>query len=292
MANRLLPFLIENRAVRGFAVEITEGIPELLGWRNYAPDVFRQLGHALAATPLLAADMPDQTRFNLQFQGAPAAPVAMLVTQIGRDADGTLALRGMAKAKADASGDFQQLLRGGTLACLLEPRQGGERYQALVEVLGEKLADALEIYFARSEQLPTVIKLGAASGKLAALMLQRLPERCSGDDWHHVYTLASTLGEDELLGADSETLLRRLFAEDAVRVFPQRRIALQCQCSHAQISAMLLGLGEAELQPVLQERGSVDVTCEFCGRDYSYRDVEVRQLFAAVGATADGHRIQ
>lgn len=278
MANRLVPFLIENRGVRGFAVEITEGIPELLSWREYSPDMLRLLGHSLAATPLLAADISEDARFNLQFQGVDGQALKMLVVQVNQQ----MQLRGMAKCDAGTAGDFQALMGGGTLACMLEPKSGGaERYQAMVQILGDNLAEALEIYFAQSEQLRTRICLGASPNKFAGLMLQRLPEGCSDDDWVHVYHLFQTLQEPELLAVDAETLLRRLFAEETVRVFPARPIALQCQCSHPQISAMLLSLGEAELQPVLTELGRVDVTCEFCGKNYGYRDVEVRELFAA-----------
>lgn len=289
MANHLLPFLIENRGVRGFAVEITEGINELLGWREYSPDLFRLLGHTLAAAPLLAADISSDARFNIQFQGKDGAPLKMLVVQ----ANQAMQLRGMAKCEAGAEGDFRQLMRGGTLACMLEPKAGGaDRYQAVVEVLGDNLAEALEIYFVQSEQLPTKLRLGAAPNKLAGLMLQRMPENCADDDWVHVHHLVQTLFEPELLAADSETLLRRLFAEDTVRVFEPRPITLQCQCSHAQISAMLLGLGEAELQPLLHEQGRVDVTCEFCGKNYGYREVEVRELFAAAAAAPEAQRLQ
>lgn len=292
MANRLLPFLIENRGVRGFAVEITEGIPDLLGWRQYPPDVLRVLGHALAATPLLAADLRQEAKFNLQFQGrvggATEPKLKLLVAQI----DQNLQLRGMAKCEPDAQGDFQSLMGGGTLACLIEPRHGGERYQALVEIAGLDLAEALQIYYSQSEQLLTRIRLGAAPDRFAGLLLQRLPEGSSDDDWVHVHHLVQTLQEPELLATEPETLLRRLFAEDTVRVFDARPIALQCQCSHAQISAMLLGLGEEELKPLLVERGRVDVTCEFCGKQYGYREVEVRELFAASHAQAAEHRLQ
>lgn len=292
MANRLLPFLIENRGVRGFAVEITEGIPDLLGWRQYPPDVLRLLGHALAATPLLAADLRHEARFNLQFQGKAGGsaepPLKLLVTQI----DQALHMRGMAKFTAGVEGDFQALMGGGTLACLIEPRHGGERYQALVEIAGFDLAEALQIYYGQSEQLATRIRLGASPSRFAGLMLQRLPEGGTDDDWVHVHHLVQTLQEPELLATEPETLLRRLFAEDTVRVFDARPITLQCQCSHAQISAMLLGLGEEELKPLLVERGRVDVTCEFCGKEYGYREVEVRELFAAAQAQSAEHRLQ
>ena len=152
---------------------------------------------------------------------------------------------------------------------------------------------AIEAWFAPSLQyLPVRIMIRQDAQTYADLMLQRLPEGSSDDDWVHVHHLVQTRHEPELLSADAETLLRRLFNEDTVRVFEPRPITLQCQCSHAQISAMLLGLGEDELKPLLVERGRVDVTCEFCGKEYGYREVEVRELFAAAQAKSAEHRLQ
>jgi molecular chaperone Hsp33 len=277
MADHLIPFLIENRGVRGFAVEIESGIGDMLGWRHYSPDVARLLGEALAATPLLAADLRDEGRFNIQFKGHGA--LSILVTQV----DEQLKLRGMAKSTADAAGDFQSLMRGGLLACLLEPRAGAEQYRAVVEVQGERLSEALEAYFERSAQLPTRIRLASGANKFSGLMIQRKPEGIGleGDNWEHVQALFDTLGDEELLATDSITLLNRLFPEEQVRVFASRPIQLACRCDHAGISAMLLALGEDELRSIVAEQGHIEVTCEFCGRQYRFEAAEVNNLFAA-----------
>lgn len=278
MTDQLLPFLIENRGVRGFAVRLESGLEAMFGWRKYPADVRQLLCEALAATPLLAADLPAGARFNLQFQGQRA--LKLLVTQINAE----LELRGMAKFEDGVAGDFHTLMNGGVLACLLESRAGADNYQATVEVVGESLAESLQVYFQRSEQLSTLIRLAVAPDSVTGLMLQRLPEKCSDDEWHHVYTMFQTLKEHELRDTDAEILLGRLFHEDSVRVFAPRPIRLQCRCSHAQISAMLLALGEAEVEEVLKEQGKVEVTCEFCGRVYAFSPLEVKALFAAAHA--------
>jgi molecular chaperone Hsp33 len=43
---------------------------------------------------------------------------------------------------------------------------------------------------------------------------------------------------------------------------------------------MLRGLGQAEVQGIVEERGLVNVGCEFCGAQYRFDAVEARQLFA------------
>jgi len=44
---------------------------------------------------------------------------------------------------------------------------------------------------------------------------------------------------------------------------------------------MLRSLGEAELNDILAEEGQVQVTCDFCGKPYSFDAVDCSGLFAA-----------
>lgn len=287
--NELRELLFPERGVRGAYVDLRQGIQAMTGWRDYAPDVYRLLGQALAATPLLASHLKFEGRINLQFKGSGA--LQLLVTQI----DHGLQLRGMAKAASGSAGSFSELMGEGMLAMVMEPERGTQYYQAIVEIAGESLAEALEGYFNQSEQLATFIRLAAGPDRLVGLMLQRLPsdEVKDGDaHWEHMLALANTVGEPEMLSKDGETLLRHLFHEEDRRVFEPRTVALQCRCSHASISAMLLGLGQEELQPVLDEHGKVAVTCEFCGREYSYTEADIRALIEADKASGDNQTRQ
>lgn len=279
MADTLIDFLFPEYGVRGSVVEITTGISDMLDLRPYAPDVRKIVGQAIAAMPLLAAHSKFEGRINLQFQGK--GPIKLLVAQIDRH----LVVRGMAKAGDDAFGSFRELLKGGTLAMMLDPDAGTQDYQAVVPIEGEKLSDALEGYFAQSEQLPTMLRLGMSDGRLAGIMLQRLPEEVADEQgWEHLQVLLNTVEEKELTSIDSQTLMRRLFHAEDLRMFEPRALKLACRCDRGSIATMLLGLGEEELAPVLKERGKVDVTCEFCGREYIFTPHDVKDLFsAAVG---------
>lgn len=282
--NELRELLFPDRGVRGAYVDLREGIQEMTGWREYAPDVFRLLGQALAATPLLASHLKFEGRINLQFKGK--GELQLLVTQIDHQLD----LRGMAKTTPEAAGSFHELMGDGMLAMVMEPARGTQYYQAIVEIAGDSLAEALEGYFTQSEQLATFIRLAAGPDRLVGLMLQRLPsdEVKDGDaHWEHMLALANTVKEPEMLQKDGETLLRHLFHEEDRRVFEPRPVALRCRCSHAGISSMLLSLGQEELQPVLDEHGKVAVTCEFCGREYSYTETDIRALLDADKASGD-----
>ncbi|MFD2980376.1 Hsp33 family molecular chaperone HslO, partial [Klebsiella pneumoniae] len=86
---------------------------------------------------------------------------------------------------------------------------------------GATLSECFTNYFVQSQQLNTRFWLNAEGGKARGLLLQQLPRDRQPDDeereesWQHVVALATTLKADEW-ALDNETLLHRLYHEDAV----------------------------------------------------------------------------
>lgn len=279
MADTLTDFLFPDHGVRGALVELNTGIEAMLGARDYSPDLRRLLGQAMAAMPLLASHSKFEGRINLQFQGK--RELKLLVAQIDRH----MVVRGMAKVPHGLDGDFQSLMQGGLLAMMLEPDRSTEHFHALVDIVGTTLAEALENYFRQSEQLPTLLRLAAGPDRFAGILLQRLPEEVASEEgWEHLGHLFGTLGEDELASIDTATLMRRLFHAENLQLFEPRPVKLSCNCDRGSIATMLLGMGETELIPLLQEQGKVEVTCEFCGTQYVFTPSEVTELFVASNA--------
>ena len=284
MSDAVTPFLFEHRNVRGAWVEIESGVADMLGHRNYSPDVRRLVGESCIAIALLAAQTAFKGRLSLQFQRG-SGPLKLLVAQ----SDPELNVRGMAKADAKASGMLDQLMDGGVLGLVVEGARGGQNYQALVQASGESLAIALERYFSQSEQLPTRLCFAATPERLAGVLIQRLPARDSADDdanWDHLQALFGTLSPRELAATPTDELMLKLFPGEDIRVFQPKPVALVCRCSHASISAMLVSLGRKELESLVLERGEVEVTCEFCGKSYRYSTAEMQELFEATEARA------
>lgn len=289
MADAVTSFVIAPRNVRGAWVEIESGVADMLGHRSYAPAVRELVGESCAAVSLLAAQSSFEGRLSLQFQNG-SGPVKLLVAQ----ADTQLQVRGMAKADAGAEGTLDRLLQGGLLGLALEAPKG-QSYQALVETRGSTLAAALENYFLQSEQLPTRLCFAGSGEPLRGLLIQRLPPGGKGRDeaadeahWDHLSAMFATLRPAELAATAPRELLLRLFPEEEIRVFEPQPVQLACRCSHASISAMLVSLGRAEMESLVAERGSVEVTCEFCGKHYHYTPADMHELFAAVEARAKG----
>lgn len=291
-------FLFEHYPIRGHIVHLDASWRALLEHREY-PEVIRDtLGEAVAASVLLAATLKFDGTLSLQLQGQ--GPMHLMLAQCS-DA---LGVRAVARYReAEYQRDLSALSGEGKLTVTLENEDLSQRYQGIVPLTGERMADCLRSYFESSEQLPTRLWLHADANGASGLLLQRLSNdsvknRTVGaphevdpaeieDAWQRVQLLGDTLKPEELQTLSDRNLLRRLFAEDDVRMFESAPVFFRCRCSRERVSGMLRSLGPDEVRSVLAEQGHVEVRCDFCNRAYRFDAVDVEQLFSPGSPTSD-----
>ncbi|MFM1891432.1 MAG: hypothetical protein RLZ44_509 [Pseudomonadota bacterium] len=268
-------FVFEGLGVRGELVQLGASWRAVREQHAYPEAVAVSLGEALAAVALLSGTIKFKGSLILQVRGD--GPLGTLVAQ----ASERRTLRGVARWEGEVpNGDLPAVYGAGHLVLTAEA-PAGERYQGIVALEGARLADALEAYFAQSEQLATRLWLTADADAAAGLLLQRLPGTAADeDDWGRVCLLAETVQAAELSQLPVRELLRRLFHEEEVRLFDPEPLAFRCSCSRERVAAALQALGRAELQGLLEEDGEVSVDCEFCNRRYRFDAVDLEQLWA------------
>ncbi len=273
-------FLFEGLQVRGEIVRLDDAWRRVLEYQDYPPDVRAALGEALAASVLLASTLKFDGMLTLQLQGD--GPMHLLVAQCTSQG----AVRGLAKWEGDApTGDLGELAGDARLAITIERGPGKDRYQGIVPVVGASLSECLDSYFEGSVQVPTRLWLTTGGERSAGMLLQRLPEAVAGHDdeddhWERLTALAATLRSEELLDLSHRELLRRLFAEDDVRMFEEQPIEFACSCGRERVATTLRMLGRAEIAQLIEEQGAVEVRCEFCIRPYRFDAVDAEGLFA------------
>ena len=170
----------------------------------------------------------------------------------------------------------------------LDPRTRSpsrQPYQGIVPFEGDSVAQVLEHYMGRSEQVPTRLWLAADASRATGLLLQRLPEEggraapVDADGWNRLCRLADTLQAPELLALPASQVLHRLFWQEPLHGFDQRACHFACSCSRDKVASMLRMLGEAEVVSIITERGAVEVRCEFCNLAYGFDAVDCAALF-------------
>ncbi|HET9702157.1 MAG TPA: Hsp33 family molecular chaperone HslO [Burkholderiales bacterium] len=277
MPDSLQPFVFEGAGVRGGIVHLGATWRAVLERRQYPHALREVLGELMAASALLASNLKFTGSMIMQMQGS--GPVSILVVECSGD----LEMRAMAHWQGDPGGPLPLLLGGGRFVITLDPAEGRRKYQGVVALDGDTVADVLAHYMHSSEQLETRFWLAADGDQACGMLLQRMPHAGTADPeaWSRALALAGTLGRGELLATPAATLVRRLFHEEDVRVFPQRPVSFRCSCSRERVIAMLRMLGQGEVSNVAVEQGKVEVNCEFCNRHYTFDRVDVEQIFAA-----------
>ena len=312
--SELHKFIFDGLPVRGMLVRLTDSWQEILKRRQaaggYPVEVMQLLGEMTAAGALMQGNIKFNGALILQIFGD--GPVKLAVAEVQPD----LSLRATATVTGvvDHGSTLSQLVNvnnEGRCAITLDPKDkfpGQQAYQGVVPLFGdshekiENISEVLEHYMLQSEQLDTKLILAADGQVAAGLLIQRLPVKGQGnlegnknlersysdanedeigknEDYQRISLLASTLKRDELLTLDADTILHRLFWEEPITRFEVLQPSFACSCSRDRVANMLRSLGAEEVESVIAERGSVDVTCEFCGAQHEFDPVDAAQIF-------------
>jgi molecular chaperone Hsp33 len=302
--DRVTPFAVEALDLRGRLVRLGPTVDAILTHYDYPPQVARLLGEAVALAALLGSILESHGRFQLQTRSD--GPVDMLV--VDYDAPGKL--RGFARFDAARLAEVTDsapaaLLGRGHLALTIEREEDAARYQGVVPLEGESLAEAAHMYFRQSEQIPSFVRLAVGelvtpqgrSWRAGGLLLQYLPvagarirelppgdapenagaETEEDDAWLEGQALAGTIEDHELVdpSLSGERLLFRLFHERGVKVFNERPLVEFCRCSTERIERLLKSFTPEERADMVGDDGRIGVTCEFCATFRSFDPADV-----------------
>ena len=282
--DQVLSLTIPDRNARGRVVRLGPVLETILAAHAYPPAITHLLAEALVVTALIGSLLKDGEG-QLTMQAQTEGGIVELLVCDYRSGE----LRGYIRHDADrlaqlgANPSLYALFGKGYLAITFDLATTRQRYQGIVPLEGNTLAEACESYFAQSEQVPTLIRVAvrsSASGCVAGgLLVQHLAEgeegrerlhvRMDHPEWDHVAALAGSIRHDEQVDPELslEALVWRLFHEEnEVRV--ERGLPLQrgCRCSlehYAEVIAQFPANDQAEMR---NEQGVIAIDCAFCSK--------------------------
>ncbi len=305
----ILPFQLDRASMRGRVARLDGALDAILGRRDWPAPVDALVSEAALLTALIGQTMKLRWRFSLQIRGeGPIRLVATdyFAPEAEGEPARMRAWAGFdAEALAEAAGaQPYDLIAPGVVGVTIDQGPGMAPYQGVTPLSGGSLSASLETYFAQSEQIATRFAVCAALAESpgekpawrgGGIMIQQLPgeggrapdapsgqdglmsaEDVAGlegreEDWGRVAMLLSTVETHELIGPHvaPETLLVRLFHEEAPRVWPAQPVRFGCTCSADKVEAALAGYGPEELAEMIRPDGWIGAECQFCGAEYA-----------------------
>lgn len=277
---------IPSRNARGRVVRLGPAIDTILSSHNYPMAVERLLAEALVLTALFGSLLKEaEGQVTLQAQTENGLIDLLVCDYLNGELRGYVRHDAERLAEAGPSPSLFAVFGEGYLAVTFDHATIAERYQGIVPLEGDSLAQAAQNFFGQSEQIPSIVRLAAEKRDghwfAGGLLFQHLPEgeegrerlhtRLDHPDWPHVAILAGSVKPDELTdaGLSLSDLVWRLFhEEDEVRTFGAVELKRGCRCDPEYVRSVLAKFPAEEREAMIGENGMITVDCEFCSSSF------------------------
>jgi molecular chaperone Hsp33 len=277
---------IPSRNARGRLARVGPVLDRVLANHNYPPVVENLLAEALVLTALLGSLLKDPLgQMTLQAQTENGIVDLLVCDYLGGELRGYVRHDAERLAEAGPQPSLFALFGKGYLAITFDQPATNERYQGIVPLEGNSLADAAQSYFSQSEQIPSLVRLAAQKRdrgwSAGGLLFQHLPEgeegrerlhtRLDHPDWPHVAVLAGSVRPDELTDRTLalDDLAWRLFHdEDEVRTLEPMKLTRGCRCDPDYVRSVIARFPVEERAQMVGEDGLIRVDCAFCSLSF------------------------
>lgn len=274
--DQLHRYIFKDYNVRGELVQLKDSYSQIIETGDYPNVIANLLGELMCATSLLTATLKFEGEISVQLQSKG------VIKYIAINGTHEQNLRGTARWDGELStSNLQQLLPNGLLVITISPKEG-ERYQGVVSLNCNTLAECLENYFTQSEQLETCIILHCDPQQQVAggMLLQVLPKEVDAAqrDFQHLKVLTSSVTKQELLSIDANELLFRLYHEETVELFSPSPVAFVCGCSKERSGNALRAVSYSELMDIIESDGVIKLNCQYCNAIYEFNADDINAL--------------
>lgn len=158
-------------------------------------------------------------------------------------------------------------------------------YNGLCELVNGSIDFDFAYYFTGSEQLATAISCGSVIEndkvvKNGGIIVQPMPN-CED----HLITILEDIVNNfkdfgqVMLEKTPEEILEFYFGHFEIQILDDIFPKYECSCSKKRIIDAVKLLGKDDAVALCQERGAIEVSCDFCGKKYTLNKEEVDKIF-------------
>lgn len=287
MSDYLVRAIGFNGSVRAFAVSSTETVGEAQRRHDTWPTASAALGRTMTAGVMMGAMQKGDDQLTIKVQGD--GPIGAIIV----DANAKGEVRGYAMNphvdfELNQFGKLDVRRAVGTQGSLSVVKDAGLRdyFTGQVELVSGELGEDFAYYFTKSEQTPSAVGLGvlvnpdytikAAGGFIVQVM--------PGVDDETITQIEEALSKIEPVskmiekGFTPEEILEAVLGKEHVEILDRQDVTFSCNCSKDRFSNALIGLGEEELQAMIDEDHGAEAVCSFCGEKYHFDESELTDL--------------
>ena len=288
MGDYILRAITGDGAVRALAAVTTQTAEQARQIHNTTPTATAALGRVLTAASLIGCTMKgERDSLTIQMDGGGPAGRVVAISDSNANVKGFISnplvdLSKNSKGKLDVGGAIG---RNGFLGII---RDLGlkEPYSGQVALATGEVGDDLALYFAQSEQIPSIVALGVLvdvdySVKAAGGLIIQVMPAATDEQISSLEKVANELPPITKLideGALPEDILSFALSSFDSYTFEKSQTQYKCDCSVERIEKALISLGRAEIEDMINTQHGAELTCHFCNSIYNVTEERLREL--------------
>jgi molecular chaperone Hsp33 len=272
--------MTDDGTFRVVTAQTTQTVRGALAAQGATGDTAFHFANLLTGVVLLRLTMAPQLRVQAILRGS--GSTGTLVA----DSHPTGRTRGLVTVKN--AGEAVEL-GPGSLLRLMRTLHDGSLQEGIVEVPSGGIAPALMTYLQVSEQVKTMIAVGAVVGDDGAIsaggyLVQILPEAQRGPMMVMTERLEDFRSIDDRVARSDfspAALMDDLLYAMPFTPLGETDIRFECWCSHLSVVAALSSLPRAEVQSMIDDGDVLEIRCDYCNAQYRVSPAELRGLLDA-----------
>lgn len=287
MMDYLVKATLYDGMVRAYAAVTTRSVEEARRRQDSWATTTAALGRTMTSTVLMGAMLKGEDKLTVKIEGN--GPTGQIVA----DANAKGEVRGYVTNphvdfEVNEQGKLDVSRAVGTEGSLSVVKDLGlkDYFTGSVPLASGEISEDFTYYFALSEQTPSSVGAGvlinpdhsvlAAGGFIIQLMpgaTEEIIDQLEKDI--NSFPAISNLVEE---GNSPEEILQILFKDEDINFLETLPVKFHCECSKERIGRAIKGLGEAEINDMIEKDKGAEATCHFCNEVYSFTEEELRTL--------------
>ena len=286
----ILRAMTRDGSARILVINSRKIVNDMIKFHKTTPTASAALGRLVTATSVIGTMLPENgDTVTVSIQGDGEAGRLLAVGDYFGNVKGYIQnpLVNTPK-KPNGKLDVGAAVGNGTISFVksvgaIEPQVG------TIELVSGEIAEDIATYFAKSEQIPTVLSLGvlvdtdysclAAGGVLIQLM--PFPDEETVDLIERNASDLINISRHFAEGRTNEEIMALAMRDIPYDIFDTIEVSYKCDCSSKRMKEKIKSLGKGEIAKMLDEqeaegkRRELTAVCRFCNSEYTFTENEL-----------------
>ena len=285
--SKMLRGMTRDGSARFLILNSRKMVNDMINTHHTSPTASAALGRTVTAVSMIGTMLPENgDTVTVSFAGDGEAGKIIGVGDYFGNVKGYIQ-NPLANPPKKPNGklDVGAAVGSGTLS-FVKSIGDGEPQTGMIEIVSGEIAEDIATYFAKSEQVPTVLSLGvlvdkdysclAAGGVLIQLM--PFPDDNTVDLIERNAADISNVSRLFERGLSNEEIAEIALRDIPYDVFDTLEVAYKCDCSRERMLSKIRSLGEKEIAEMLDEQEAegkpreLTAVCRFCNSEYTFNE--------------------